>query len=81
MSKITLAAASIILSVALVMPFNMFAQSNHISSLPIGSEIPGSVKNVAMQSTNGELVTLSKAVTSEGLLVMFSCNTCPYVIK
>ncbi len=81
MSKITLVATSLILSAALAMPSTMFAQSSHISSLSIGSDIPNSVKNVAMQSTNGQLVTLSKSVTSEGLLVMFSCNTCPYVMK
>jgi hypothetical protein len=34
-----------------------------------------------MKDINGAAVTLKDAKGSKGLLVMFSCNTCPYVIK
>lgn len=47
--------------------------------LTIGSVLPKGdlkVKDVA-----GALVSLNETKTSAGLLVMFSCNTCPYVIR
>lgn len=52
---------------------------NNIKSIEIGSEIP--MASTAMKSTDGKTITLDKAKTTNGLLVMFSCNTCPYVIK
>ncbi len=55
-----------------------YAQNN-IQSIDIGSNLP--MPDAAMKSTDGKTVTLSKAATKQGLLVMFSCNTCPYVIK
>ncbi len=47
--------------------------------LPIGSLLPKS--EVKMKDVTGKEVSLKDAKTSKGLLVMFSCNTCPYVIK
>lgn len=70
--KNLLIAAAICTSVA------AFAQNN-IKSIEIGSEIP--MASTAMKSTDGKTITLDKAKTTNGLLVMFSCNTCPYVIK
>lgn len=70
--KNLLIAATICTSVA------AFAQNN-IKSIEIGSEIP--MASTAMKSTDGKTITLDKAKTTNGLLVMFSCNTCPYVIK
>jgi thioredoxin-related protein len=37
--------------------------------------------DVNMKSTDGKQVSLNNAKTDNGLIVMFSCNTCPYVIK
>lgn len=34
-----------------------------------------------MKNTGGEMVSFADAKKDNGLLVMFSCNTCPYVIK
>lgn len=48
--------------------------------LTVGSPMPD-VGNIGMQDVNGKEVTLKQLSTSKGLLVMFSCNTCPYVIK
>jgi len=48
-------------------------------SLPIGSAIPK--PDVKMKDVSGDLVSLKEVATANGLLVMFSCNTCPYVIK
>ncbi len=34
-----------------------------------------------MKDVSGVIISLKEARTANGLLVMFSCNTCPYVIK
>ncbi|MGQ0737458.1 MAG: thioredoxin family protein [Bacteroidota bacterium] len=47
--------------------------------LPLGSPIPQ--PDVKMKDISGKEVSLTDAKTSKGLLVMFSCNTCPWVIK
>ncbi len=47
--------------------------------LPLGSSIPS--PEVKMKDISGKEVSLKDAKTGKGLLVMFSCNTCPYVIK
>jgi peroxiredoxin len=45
--------------------------------LEIGSAIPKS--DVKMPDVNGKEVSLADAKGQNGLLVIFSCNTCPYV--
>ena len=47
--------------------------------LPIGSAMPKS--DVKLKDVSGKDVVLKEAVKEHGLLVMFSCNTCPFVIK
>ncbi len=47
--------------------------------LPIGGELP--MKDVVMKNAMGKDISLKNAAGETGLLVMFSCNTCPYVIK
>ncbi|HLO69746.1 MAG TPA: redoxin family protein [Flavipsychrobacter sp.] len=69
---------NLLLTAALFSSFTVLAQNN-IKSIQIGAEIP--MANKAMKSADGKTITLEKAKTNEGLLVMFSCNTCPYVIK
>jgi thioredoxin-related protein len=50
-----------------------------VVELPIGSSMPkGDVK---MKDISGKEVSLNEVKKANGLLVMFSCNTCPYVIK
>lgn len=49
------------------------------ASLPIGSTIP--MADTKMKDVSGKIVSLADIKTTNGLLVMFSCNTCPYVIK
>lgn len=46
--------------------------------LAIGSLMPKA--DVAMQDVTGKSITLKDAAKKNGLLVMFSCNTCPVVI-
>jgi thioredoxin-related protein len=48
-------------------------------ALPIGADMPkGDVK---MKDVNGNILSLNEAKAPNGLLVIFSCNTCPYVAK
>lgn len=49
------------------------------TELPIGADMP--MADVKMKDVSGKQVSLKDAVKKNGLLVMFSCNTCPYVIK
>ncbi len=48
-------------------------------SLQIGSIMPKS--DLKMQDISGKNITMKEAKKDNGILVMFSCNTCPYVIK
>lgn len=51
-----------------------------VTELPIGAEMPKA--DVKMKDVvSGKEVSLKDAVKKNGLLVMFSCNTCPYVIR
>jgi peroxiredoxin len=47
--------------------------------LEIGSALPKA--DVKMKDVSGKDITLKEAAGANGLLVMFSCNTCPYVVK
>ena len=47
--------------------------------LPIGAALPKT--NVLLKDVSGKEVSLKDVKKQNGLLVMFSCNTCPYVIK
>ena len=47
--------------------------------LPIGASMP--LADRKMKDVTGKEISLKDAKKEAGLLVMFSCNTCPYVIK
>lgn len=49
------------------------------SVLPIGSAMPKA--DVKLKDISGQEVTIKNVAKANGVLVMFSCNTCPYVIK
>ena len=49
------------------------------AELPIGAAMP--LADVKMKDVSGKAVSLKDAVRKNGVLVMFSCNTCPYVKK
>ena len=50
-----------------------------IETLPIGSTLPkGDTK---VKDISGSEISIKEIKKKNGLLVMFSCNTCPYVIK
>lgn len=50
-----------------------------VTPLPIGSALPAA--DVKMKDVTGTMVSFTDARKNQGILVMFSCNTCPYVIK
>ena len=50
-----------------------------LAELPIGADMPKG--DVAVKDISGKVVRLNEVKKKNGLLVMFSCNTCPYVIK
>ncbi len=50
-----------------------------LSGLPLGSSIPKS--DITVKDVSGKASSLQQAKGTNGLLVMFSCNTCPYVIR
>lgn len=47
--------------------------------LPIGSALPKA--DLKMKDVSGKEVSIKDASKKNGVLVMFSCNTCPYVVK
>lgn len=61
----------------------VFAQKNDNvqarQSIAIGTELPAA--SVSLPGTDGKNYSLANQATKNGLIVMFSCNTCPYVIK
>ncbi|GGA85626.1 thioredoxin family protein [Puia dinghuensis] len=48
-------------------------------SLPIGAALPKA--EVLVKDVSGKHISLRDVKRDNGLLVMFSCNTCPYVIR
>jgi peroxiredoxin len=48
-------------------------------ALEVGSKMPK--PDVKMKDVTGKEISLNDAKKSNGLLVMFSCNTCPYVAR
>jgi thioredoxin-related protein len=53
----------------------VFAQQKE--ELPIGSSIP--MPDLKMEEVSGKEISLNESKLENGLLVIFSCNTCPYV--
>ncbi len=47
--------------------------------LSIGSSLPKA--DLKMQDVNGKMISIKEAAGTNAVLVMFSCNTCPYVVK
>jgi thioredoxin-related protein len=65
----------------LLISITAFTHSGHPAppGLPLGAAIPKA--DTRMKDVSGRLISLREAATGNGLLIMFSCNTCPYVIK
>ena len=63
--------------IGLVSATNIVAQD--IEQLPLGSTLP--LGDVQMEDISGRNLSLNEVKGDNGLLVIFSCNTCPWVIK
>jgi len=57
----------------------LLALSTRPDSLPIGSLLPKA--DLHIKDVSGKQISLAEAKGANGLLVMFTCNTCPYVIR
>lgn len=68
---------TVLLSLIIFLTHTIFAQNN--SSISIGSLAP--MMDVKMKDILGKEIAIKDAMSKNGVLVMFSCNTCPYVIK
>ncbi|BAV07599.1 Redoxin [Filimonas lacunae] len=66
-----------LLAAAAMLATSVLAQN--ITSLSLGTALP--LATAKMKDISGKEVSLNDAKKKNGLLVMFSCNTCPYVIK
>lgn len=56
-----------------------FAFTTFGEVLPIGASIPKA--DLKLKDFSGKEISLKDAKQKNGLLVMFSCNTCPWVVK
>ena len=75
--KITILAIATLFASVAITPFTAHAQN--IGQLNPGDNLPALETN--LRNANGKTTTLKAATKENGLLVMFSCNTCPFVIK
>lgn len=61
-------------SIALLAPL----AHDPLPDLKIGASLPAA--DVKMKDVSGKSLTLKEAAGANGLLVIFSCNTCPFVV-
>ena len=67
------------IAAALIAAFGFYAfQTTPTETLAIGSDAPKS--SLKMEGINGKKITLNDVKKENGLLVVFSCNTCPFVV-
>lgn len=53
--------------------------NNNNANTELGLNAPIPMAEEKMQDVSGKSISLNDAKTAKGLLVIFSCNTCPYV--
>jgi thioredoxin-related protein len=56
-----------------------FSAGEPVEQLTIGSKLPNAERK--MKDVSGKEVSVKDVAKENGVLVMFSCNTCPYVVK
>ncbi len=59
--------------------FLLICSAQAQQSIAIGAELPGA--DISVRDVDGRNLTLSGVSESNGLLVIFSCNTCPWVSR
>ena len=78
MKKATILTTLAVCSFILVSAF-MPLEDSLIDELEIGAKAP--MTDVEVKDVSGEMITLEEVAGEKGLLVIFSCNTCPWVGK
>ncbi len=68
----------LLLLLTMVISFSAFSKTK-VGNLEIGDKAV--LTDVKMEDISGDKVSLKDAAKENGLLVMFSCNTCPFVLK
>ena len=63
----------------LLLPAMVFLSFTMKDPLPLGAGVPKADNK--LKDISGKEITLKEAMKANGLLVMFSCNTCPVVIN
>jgi peroxiredoxin len=53
--------------------------AQNIQPLPLSSKLP--LADIKMKATDGKSYSIQDTKGKNGVLVMFSCNTCPYVVR
>lgn len=69
---------SLVLSVATLLFVGLTAEKKEITTLAIGADMPG--KSMELTRIDENKTTLADFKKDNGTLVIFSCNTCPFVI-
>lgn len=69
-----------LIKIAALATFGLFATTTHdpLPDLQIGTMLPAAT--VKMKDVSGKELSLKDAAKTNGLVVIFSCNTCPFVI-
>ena len=70
--------SSVIITLFTIMTITSITAQD-IQQLPLGSTLP--LGDVQMEGVSGRNLTLDGVKGEKGLLVIFSCNTCPWVVK
>jgi thioredoxin-related protein len=78
-SRATKTGRKILPGILLLPALFLLAFSVNFYNLPIGAPLPKADEK--LKDITGKEITLKSAIKENGLLVMFSCNTCPVVIK
>lgn len=69
---------NILTGISLLVSVASFAQNEEIKTLPIGERVP--MVQHPMANLDGKMMHLEGLTGEKGLLVVFSCNTCPFVV-
>jgi peroxiredoxin len=66
-----------VLAVVVLAAFTPVSPADDVEPLEIGAVAP--MTDAPLVSTDGDTLTLAEAAGENGLVVMFTCNTCPWV--
>lgn len=78
MSKYTKLALSLAVLLSGVVFYSFVLKGEKYPTIEVGAELP--MPTYKMETTTGTTVVLSELAKENGLLVVFSCNTCPFVV-